>query len=170
MNVCSVDGCERLVNSRGLCNAHYDQERRAGRIGTPCIVPGCTRARRRHGICDPHTYRVKRHGDLYTEIPLDRSAILPCRVDGCGKRAARDAKCKWHLAGLTPPGGRQVPKLAAWLSADGECLLCVDIEHLTTWCGVEVSDLPDRLGVSGQDIGLHLKHHLRGSVRDQKYA
>ncbi len=70
--VCSVDGCDRKVNSRGLCGLHYQRARIAGEVLPPtkrgeafslsrCNVDGCGRPATRFGMCHAHRARdVKR--------------------------------------------------------------------------------------------------------------
>lgn len=63
---CSVSGCDRPVDARGFCKAHYSRWRKHGDplIGGPirvgprihCRAEGCTRhGYRRGGLCDQHS-------------------------------------------------------------------------------------------------------------------
>lgn len=75
---CSVDGCDRIILARGLCNAHYTRWRIKGDPGTAelrpsakhvqgdtCSVDGCGRdvlvASRK--LCQAHYKRWQRTGD-----------------------------------------------------------------------------------------------------------
>lgn len=74
---CSIDGCERPHNSRGLCAAHYSRLQRHGDplgsgkpVGKPrgkvrpgCSVDGCDRKHYGRGLCVIHYERKMRTGD-----------------------------------------------------------------------------------------------------------
>lgn len=74
--LCSVDGCERNVHARELCDAHYRRWRRNGHPGyekprfRECTVAECRGAvvakgkwkGQFHGFCDKHYRRWKRYG------------------------------------------------------------------------------------------------------------
>lgn len=67
---CSVEGCEKLAESKGMCGAHYQRTRRFGdptfhppapaRI---CVVDGCEAVPNARGMCSTHYYRWARYGD-----------------------------------------------------------------------------------------------------------
>lgn len=70
---CSVEGCDREVASRGMCNAHYIRVRKYGNPhkGGPlitrqyrdhCRVDGCVRPVRGQGMCNAHYLRHRRNG------------------------------------------------------------------------------------------------------------
>lgn len=64
---CAIDGCEKSPRARGLCGAHYESDRRAGRIAPgrnakACLVAGCPERVVGHGYCDVHYRRWKRNG------------------------------------------------------------------------------------------------------------
>ena len=72
MNKCSIEGCEKPVQHRGLCTTHY---KRWWRHGDPtkslskkldlikCKVNGCNRLiSSASGYCNVHYNRVRRHG------------------------------------------------------------------------------------------------------------
>lgn len=71
---CSVEGCERSVKSRGLCQMHYFRLWRTGTAGEAaprlvryatkvCSVDGCEKVRSSGAWCSMHEARVRRHGD-----------------------------------------------------------------------------------------------------------
>ena len=70
---CSATGCERPLTARGLCNRHYQQVRRHGRL-TPeseygerhrrCQVASCGEGAVAKGLCARHYQQVRRHGGL----------------------------------------------------------------------------------------------------------
>ena len=73
---CGVAGCGRPRTARGLCNRHYQQMRRHGRL-TPereygerhrsCQVPSCGEGAVAKGLCARHYQQVRRHGHLTPE-------------------------------------------------------------------------------------------------------
>lgn len=83
--VCSIAGCERLVNGHGLCTTHYTRLKRHGDphftlvsrvVDAACVAGGCDRrAARTNGYCEAHDQRLRKGR------PLD----APFRVaDGSG--------------------------------------------------------------------------------------
>ena len=70
---CSVDGCDGIDKSKGLCNRHYKQKRRRapldapirGRVRRNCSVDGCDRTHSARGLCHRH-YKQQQKG-----APLD---------------------------------------------------------------------------------------------------
>jgi hypothetical protein len=78
---CSVEGCETPTLATGLCQAHYQANRKYGdplaRGQAVCSVDGCdTRAYRGgKGHCRPHT---------------------PCSIDGCSAPISCGGLCKPH--------------------------------------------------------------------------
>lgn len=79
--VCTIEGCERPHNARGLCKAHLSRAARNGDTnpGTPintkhpgarCAVSDCERPHYALGYCTSHHTRVQRHGDPLADKPL----------------------------------------------------------------------------------------------------
>ncbi|WP_027947193.1 hypothetical protein [Amycolatopsis taiwanensis] len=65
---CTIKGCTRNRKAKGLCNNHYQQLRRAGRVTAPekdthCSVDGCTNTRTARGYCLGHYTNWKRTGN-----------------------------------------------------------------------------------------------------------
>lgn len=73
---CSIAGCDRKVNSRGWCTAHYQRWSKHGHpvAGPPfrkprgapalaCAVPDCERAAHSRGWCDKHYRRWLNDGE-----------------------------------------------------------------------------------------------------------
>lgn len=54
---CSIDGCERPINARGLCGLHYSHARNRGEFGAPCTAEGCDKPRISGGLCSTHHKR-----------------------------------------------------------------------------------------------------------------
>ena len=111
---CSVDGCDTLARSLGMCHNHYETARRnggTGRVVRPCVFGGCIRpGLGRRQLCGSHQEQLRRRGsmDLLTPLltlsPRDPAAV--CSFDGCGRpRRARDL-CGTHCNQLTARGDR----------------------------------------------------------------
>lgn len=69
--ICSINGCNKPVKSRGWCSAHYERNRKYGEalapIRTPrrlntCIVAGCNKPVKATGLCHAHYSRQANHG------------------------------------------------------------------------------------------------------------
>lgn len=70
---CSVDGCEKSHEARGLCKMHYTRLKRYGDVGeatgrryyntaTVCTLDGCDAPVARLDLCNKHALRLERHG------------------------------------------------------------------------------------------------------------
>lgn len=109
---CKVDGCERAIQSRGLCQTHYDQQRRGeelraigpyGRSG--CTFPGCERSHSAKGWCKAH-YEQQRRGKSLT--PVDEARL--CEFTECDRPHYAHGLCQAHYdqrrrgKSLTPIG------------------------------------------------------------------
>lgn len=72
--VCSVEGCNGKVNAKGMCDKHYRQVKKHGKImpdrtvykeGTKCIVEGCDCTKiLAKGMCNKHYKQMYRHGKI----------------------------------------------------------------------------------------------------------
>jgi hypothetical protein len=69
--ICSIDGCTKLVRSRGWCDAHYMRWFRHGDplawikpTIKPCSVDGCEKDSKSRGYCHMHYRRLRRHGNI----------------------------------------------------------------------------------------------------------
>lgn len=74
-----MNECSKLAHKRGYCNAHYQSERRAGRLGRingdACSVEGCDVMAAARGMCNKHYRRLLAHGDPHALIkkPVQRT-------------------------------------------------------------------------------------------------
>lgn len=96
--ICSIPDCDKPLNTKGLCRAHY---RRLWRYGDPlagcafvgkpnkCSVEECHAPARAKGLCDKHYTRNFRHGDPSVDRKLGRvqeyyqSVVLQYDGDEC---------------------------------------------------------------------------------------
>lgn len=111
--VCTVEGCTRVVVARGMCRRHYARVRRTGDPGpaglkrlpdnTTCTVDGCDKPNEANGYCTMHRWRIRQHGSPGTAEPMKRgrqpAPPAPCTVDGCDRmRNHGSPYCKLHRA------------------------------------------------------------------------
>lgn len=143
--VCSVEGCDKKIMSRGWCSAHYNRWRTFGDplYGGPvrswsgsdevCLADGCETLVRNDGgakgMCKTH-YRI---------YYLENSA--PCQVPGCERPTQAKGWCGAHygrwLSHGDPLGGRrytpgaicEVVGCGQPYKAQGYCL-----KHYERWC------------------------------------
>lgn len=70
---CSVDGCDRIAEHKGWCDAHYRRQLTTGLVGgsrvrerskqsLTCSVNGCTENSLAKNLCRKHYYRLKNSG------------------------------------------------------------------------------------------------------------
>ena len=76
---CKEVGCFKPVQSKSLCYAHYQRERRQSANSGPvrrygrnrtCEVPGCDKPHLARGLCVMHRKREERHGRLFTPFHI----------------------------------------------------------------------------------------------------
>ena len=68
VRLCSVEGCDRKLYSRGFCKKHYNRLKRNEQIepkvfAKVCTVEGREKKVKARGFCDMHYWRVKRTGE-----------------------------------------------------------------------------------------------------------
>lgn len=109
-NICGIDGCDRNVKARGLCDKHYLSARRAGTLSMfdgpgrgryapeeSRTCPGvsvCGKQEKARGFCNS-CYQMRRStGDLaLLEIV---NAGKKCKVEGCNNKARGLGYCGTH--------------------------------------------------------------------------
>lgn len=104
--MCSVDGCDRVVYTRELCDPHYRRLRRTGTVNATvgigarptntCSVADCERTATERGLCHGHYLRLIRTGDVEPNRPLSRRVNTVCNVDGCDRMAFARGLCRPH--------------------------------------------------------------------------
>lgn len=83
---CTESGCERLSFCKGLCQLHYERQRRSQ--SPPCTYPDCGKQSRTRGLCRGHYRKSRDEGEF---------GVKPsCGERGCFR--AREAKglCGMH--------------------------------------------------------------------------
>lgn len=126
---CTVSGCGRPMNARGLCPLHYRQAQEAGEFGRPCSREGCARPVQGRGLCAYHYGLARTKGELpgntcsadgcnqnchgrglcrdHYEEAFERGDFggPACAFEGCSKRARSKGYCKVHYITVRKQGG-----------------------------------------------------------------
>lgn len=99
--ICSYEGCQRPLLTRGYCRRHYERLRYSGelqRVQQPrgtCSMDGCERPHKARGLCSTHYWRWRTGKDV--DAPLDqRETYDGCVVDGCERRHHARSYCCMH--------------------------------------------------------------------------
>ncbi len=119
--ICSVDGCERVVDARQLCKMHYTRLRKYGTPGEAaprranpltdddhCAAPGCFRRRApgRKGLCYSHFSRFRLNQDLGLPFRFRKK----CGVDGCTRPHSGLGWCQLHYTRWKKYGSPDLPQ------------------------------------------------------------
>ena len=152
---CSVEGCDREVASRGMCNAHYIRWRRYGDpLGGPtpravkiCSTRGCGRRARAKGLCSTHYAQARADRDPRLNVSL-------CSVEGCGANVDSRGLCNRHRIRAQrhgDPGARltaETPEDAfrMYVEREGDC-------HV--WTGTRYANGYGRVKRDGKAIRAH---------------
>lgn len=78
MNICSIEGCDKPLYARGLCQMHYARDRKSKPIKI-CSIDGCNGALYARGWCEMHYARWQRKGDTSKAdvgVQLKRDEII----------------------------------------------------------------------------------------------
>ena len=115
---CSVEGCERQVEKRGLCSAHLSRLKRHGDVQASvpvrefdrtCSVEGCDLAHKGHGLCESHLWRLRNWGDVHADIAVGewgtwnvptlpvKEGTVRCAIEDCNKAEYAEGLCDAHL-------------------------------------------------------------------------
>lgn len=135
--VCTVQGCDRVVVARDMCQRHYTRVWRAGKLEArpwlpqaECSVDGCDRKSESGGYCSMHRWRVRTTGEPGPpgRIQKRRDAVArkPCSVEGCDRLRTHGALyCHLHNERLRrtgdvgPPGVLTAPRGSGHVTKDG---------------------------------------------------
>lgn len=106
--VCMVDNCDRRVETRGLCAAHYKRTLHHGdpTVGGPllpievsatCAIEGCGEPVVRRGWCQSHYYRWRTYEDpLAGSRPRQGSSPETCVMPECARAVQARGLCCAH--------------------------------------------------------------------------
>ncbi|WP_214103944.1 hypothetical protein [Acrocarpospora catenulata] len=98
--VCSIDGCERPIWSRGLCGMHYQRRRAYGDANRvpprwerrPCAVEGCEERARDLGRCPRHAAKFRRDRRRTLKIPSPETMIALAEAGEAARRWRAEAE------------------------------------------------------------------------------
>ena len=107
---CSVEGCDGVVDTRGMCSAHYRRHLHTGEVGPaqvrrrargprPCAVSGCHRQVLAHDLCRAHYERLTRTGAAGPAPIVTRRRYEPdarCSTVDCAEPPHSGGNCKRH--------------------------------------------------------------------------
>ena len=116
---CTIDGCDKPQQARGLCPMHYQRQRLRGDAGSPsperrknigaCTVEGCDSPSRKIGMCASHYGQWRRTG-VAKAFGFKWSERQPCLVCGSpwaegGFRRFCSGACRqlWYRHGRAVP-------------------------------------------------------------------
>jgi len=103
---CSVEGCEKVTESRGYCAMHRSRIRATGEPGpagrmrpgrTPapqqsCAVEGCDRRRKGAAYCHLHGERLRRTGEVGPAQPIRVRGVVKPTKEGYVRRTLPDGR------------------------------------------------------------------------------
>ena len=99
--MCSIEGCEGNVRSKGYCSMHYTRSRRGGDMYIPkrqkrigCIVVECTEPYRRNGYCSFHSQRIRLGIDI--DNYKRQARPLNCSIEDCTRKVEARGFCGVH--------------------------------------------------------------------------
>ena len=101
---CSFPGCGHKRYAKGLCLAHYRQQRRGEPLspvarrtaGESCTVDGCDRPHRAGGLCTAHYAQQQRGQELR---PLEvTTSWQSCEFPGCDRPRLSKGWCPGHYS------------------------------------------------------------------------
>lgn len=82
---CTVDHCNDPIQARGLCQRHYAQMRKHGRIlekdnhknkGCICVVDGCDKPAKTKGYCNKHSQQMWNKGEISKNTIKDLNEVV----------------------------------------------------------------------------------------------
>jgi hypothetical protein len=138
--ICTIEGCTKTYEARGLCSMHYQRARKHGSTDLPsrkktprlCTVAGCTQPHIAKGLCGRHYQRVTA-GKTIEPVRLSIDARFWSKV------LKTENGCWLWQASKTPAGygqfvvDRGIPKGAhriAWELTRGPILDGLTLDHL----------------------------------------
>jgi hypothetical protein len=106
-NKCSVEWCNRIEHSRGLCCTHYTRQRigkdlndpvqiHVANEGLPCSINGCDRMAKFKTMCPMHYQRAKMGMDMHKPRVVKGINEGKCTVPGCERGQQNSGMCTMH--------------------------------------------------------------------------
>ena len=121
--ICTINGCERIHMSKGLCKMHYSRLKRNGDVGQAkpliniiakpirlCSIDNCNREHDSLGLCSMHHSRLKRTGNVGSVESTKDMPPKKCNVDGCSRKHSAHGYCNTHNRRIKisgTPGGSE---------------------------------------------------------------
>lgn len=121
MTKCSFSPCENALYCKGLCSAHYSQQRRGGPLKPiviksdstklPCTINNCKNNQKAIGLCGAHWWQQKNKGEFTVPrnqiLIIDRIMNQVEKTDYCWNWTGRKAGKKKNSYGQIYYNGRQ---------------------------------------------------------------
>lgn len=118
---CSVDGCDRIAQKRGMCRRHHYRvlhygdplggaPERCTDHGAICAVDGCDKKHLSGGYCDKHYRRFRIYGDPLKGAVSKREGV--CEADGCNRPIKSRRLCGTHYQRLRNSGSMDIERRA----------------------------------------------------------
>jgi hypothetical protein len=127
---CSVDDCEKKLYAKGLCNMHYNRQKRTGsvegrKVQSNCDFPGCDRGHYGKGLCEGHYTQHIRKGQPLAPLGTAKGdlakhfyATVDTETDECIEWPY--VKSGFGYGMVTLDGRRLGTHVAAWKRKNGE--------------------------------------------------
>lgn len=122
---CAFESCARPVHCRGLCDGHYQQQRKGsplkplrqvtkGGSAGPCRMQDCDRKAEAKNLCGPHYFRHLRGKEVEgpIQVQLKGGSSGTCSYEGCSNKAAARFLCGGHVRLLR--SGQPLRPLGRW--------------------------------------------------------
>lgn len=121
MNICKVEGCNNPIRAKGLCNKHWQRQRKYGDssvvilkpLPKKCEVPGCDNKPKARwsgkALCNKHYLRIWSYGSV-EEREHAFSQWSLCSVEGCDKpaRSPGGKMCEMHYYRVRRTGSTEI--------------------------------------------------------------
>lgn len=139
--MCIVDGCSLEGNRKGMCQKHYDNNRRRGNpLAEPtpkkkserkCQVFGCSSPHLAKGYCSHHYHSVKKYGAV--DAMPRQVKVTHCIVDYCSTAPRASGYCARHYNSFKQYGSPVYVdadvSLHTYLPGHRVCTSCLESKH-----------------------------------------